>query len=239
MASKKLNLNIEFKKGSFRTASFEYIFKPLAILVTMLILVIVVLNIAFSRVNAQKENIAKEEKNQEILLNKRDLLTALKSESLSYADFTTTALPNGNPALIFLSQLKSVSEEHSVTIQNLTAGAETSNKTGVQLLDMSFDVEGQVLDVLRFLKTLETEIAPIATVSNARVTELAGAARAETSVFVYFSEFPTKLSALTEPITEFTNEEVDLLNTLTNLRQPAFLELEPKVEGIRINPFEY
>jgi hypothetical protein len=75
-------------------------------------------------------------------------------------------------------------------------------------------------------------------VEKAKVAAQGEASRANISIKVFFSPYPTKLTALNQPIEDLSASDKEILSKLNQSIMPLFLEIQPSASSGRINPFE-
>lgn len=204
-------------------------------LVAIVLLFILVGNFGAGKVSEIRASVAKEKKNVTILSQKLSLLNEV-TESVSSASLASTALPEKNPALAAISQLKSLAVTQNTLISKIKSGSAGKDKSGISKVDITFDLEGQRSQVFQFLTAIEN-IAPISRVEKVKLNEIAGATRATITIKSYFAELPTKLPALTDAVNDLTADEKKTLSEVTGLTQPNFVSLPASQGGGKPDPF--
>ena len=205
-------------------------------LVVVLILFVIVGRFGFAKISEVGDQVAASQKDQAVLTQKLELLSTLGETAAAGSQLTAGALPDTNPALIVISQLKGIAGQSGIVIANVKAGAEAKDSSGLSRVDISFEAMGPRAQIIAFAKSVD-QIAPITLVDKIKIAESAGAARATISVRSFWAEFPTKLPALTEAISDLTNDERNILGSISNLTQPQFIEVPPSQGASRPDPF--
>jgi Tfp pilus assembly protein PilO len=222
------------KKGLF-TANVSAILIPSVYFLVSIILFVFGARTGIAKISEQSSTLNEARKTQGVLQQKERLLRQIETEVSSQVDVLANVVPEKNPALIMISQLKNLALVSGVTITTFKIGAQ--NDAGmVSFVDLSYDADGALTSIIPFLNTVKT-LAPISTIDTAKINQQAGAASANVRIRVYFAGYPTKLPSLTEVVNELTDEEEGLLDTLSGLTLPVFSTLNPQEPTVRENPF--
>lgn len=223
--------------SSLISPDLRVIATPLGILVALAILSFISYRIAYSKISTQREEVAVAKETEKVLSDKQKVLTQVDANIGSYVNSVAASVPEKNPVLMMISQLKSLAGTRSITINNLKGGSEVNSQESIPVVALDFEVGGSLDSVLDFLKSFET-VAPLSTIDQLKIAQSAGNAQTEVSLKLYFSPFPQKFPALTEPITELTADEKELLAKLQQLKLPSFVNLAPQTPSLRTTPFD-
>lgn len=210
---------------------------PIVILLVLIVLSAISYKIAFSKLSAQREELTTAKNVEKVLINKEAVLSQIQGEVSSYVDAAALAVPSQNPALAMISQLKNLALNKSVILSSIKGGSESTTQSSLLSADITLGIEGPSIAIIDYLKAINT-LAPLSTLDRVKINQSGGSARAEAMVRTYFSAFPTKLPAMTEPIKELTAEEKDLLTKLSQLTAPTFINLIPQTPVVRESPFD-
>lgn len=222
------------KKGLF-TANVSAILIPSVYFLVSIILFIFGLRTGIAKISEQSSTLNEARKTQGVLQQKESLLRQIETEVSSQVDVLANVVPEKNPALIMISQIKNLALVSGVTITTFKIGAQ--NDAGmVSFVDLSYDADGALTSIIPFLNTVKT-LAPISTIDTAKINQQGGVASANVRIRVYFAGYPTILPSLTEAVNELTDEEEGLLDTLSGLTLPVFSTLTPQEPTVRENPF--
>lgn len=222
------------KKGLFG-ANVSAILIPSVYLLVSIILFVFGAKMGIAKISEQSGTLNEARKTQGVLAQKENLLRQIETEISSQVDVLANVVPEKNPALIMISQLKNLALVSGVTITTFKIGAQ--NDAGVvSFVDVSYDADGALTSVIPFLNTVKT-LAPISTIETAKINQQGGLASANVRIRVYFADYPTKLPSLTEAVNELTDEEKGLLDTLSGLTLPTFTTLTPQEPAVRESPF--
>ena len=206
-------------------------------LLVVVFLFIIVGNFGFSRIAGVRQQISQSQRDKAVLGQKLDLLSTVSATVATEATIASVAVPAGNSVLAVIWQLKTLGVGSGVLLSNIKAAAEVKDESGLSRSDVSFEVSGARSSVLAFLKGI-SEFAPLVVLDKIKLNEIGGAVRANIALKSFWSEFPTKLPATTEPITDLTTEERKILGELSALRQPAFVEIPAAAQTSgRSDPF--
>jgi hypothetical protein len=205
-------------------------------LIVVLVLFVVVGQFAFGKISEVRNKITKSQKDQAILVQKFDLIKTLGETAASSVAAVSNALPEANPSLTVISQMKILAAQNGIVIANTKGGAEVKDNSGLSRVDITFDVIGPRAQIITLTKSI-SQIAPITLVDKIKITESAGAARATIATRSFWAPFPTKLPALTEAITDLTADEKKTLGVVTGLTQPEFSEVTASDTAPRPDPF--
>ncbi len=210
----------------------------LAILPTLGVIVVSIFVVPFgiSQVTGIREKISQEQVNQNILSQKLNTLTSVSDVASSQSSVVTIAVPDSNTALITLSQMKILASDNGLTLSGVKGGAEIKDKTGLSRVDVSFDLNGPRPQIFAFLAAVNG-VSPVTVVSKIKMNESGSSALANVTVRSFWSPFPTKLPAVTEPETGLTADEKNTVTKVSALKQPIFSEVPASEVLGRSDPF--
>ena len=223
-------------KKSVLGPNIKTLLLPLVYISVAAVLFYILITLGVGEINKQRKSISDIERTNSILNQKQTLLRTLESNVSDYVSSTANALPEKNSALSMVSQIKNMAALNGLFISAVKIGAETA-QAGVSAVEITFGIEGSMNDTLNFLNSLSS-VAPVSNIQKAKVNSSGGIASADITIRAYSAPYPVRLPSLTEPITDLSNDEKDLLDTLSNLTLPLFTTLEPQQPAVRDNPFE-
>ena len=229
---------IDSKNKAFMPQKMKVMLLPLTLLLAMVVLAVIVLKVGVARINTQRIELQKATKNETILTQKQQVLQTLESNILSYADAAIIAMPDKNPSLITLSQLKILAERNALSLNNIEIRGKMKDKSGASKTTISFEVEGALSQVLNYLIST-TSFAPLSVIDRVDIAQTGGVIRASVNLVVFWVPLPTKLPAISEPIRELSADEANLITKLSSLERPLFTEVLPVAPSARIDPFAY
>lgn len=170
------------------------------------------------------------------LTQKLNLLQSVSTTVGPVSKASASALPDKNTSLIVFSQVKTLAVEGGISITNIKSGAEIKDASGLSRVDITFDAEAPRPAIIAFLTSFD-KIAPIVLVDQIKLSESAGTTRANVVLKSFWAPFPSKLPTLTDKITDLTTSETDVLNRVTALTPPQFLEVPAAQAGGKVDPF--
>lgn len=208
---------------------------PLIYTFLAVLLFILAVKVGLDRINDQRQKVLEGRRIENTLVAKEALLREVEVDISGFVDSASSAVPEKNPALVMLSQLKNLALVNGLTLTTFKVASETQ-AAGLGSVDVSFDIDGTLPATLSFLKSLST-IAPISTIEKVKVNTASQVASSNITIRVYFAEYPAKLPSLTEAVNNLTEEERKLLDMLSGLTQPVFTSLTPQPASGRVTPF--
>jgi hypothetical protein len=229
---------IDSKKKAFIPQKMRVMLLPLALLLAMITLSIIVFKVGVAKISTQRAEFQKATKNETILTQKQQVLQTLEDNILSYTDTVIIAMPDKNSSLMALSQLKTLAERNAISLSEIKIGSKTSDKSGTFKTTILFEIEGALFRVLDYLIATKS-FAPLSVVDRVDITQAGGVIRASVSLTVFWVPLPTKLPAISEPVTELSANEINLITELSSLEQPLFTQISPAAPSARIDPFSY
>ncbi len=230
--------SIKIKKAIIIPQKIKVMLVPLALLLAMIAMAAVVFKVGVNRISSQRSGLQNATKNETILSQKQQVLQTLESNILSYADAAIVAMPDKNPSLIALSQLKVLAERNTVILSNIEVGGKIKDKSGTSKTIVSFEIEGTLAGVLDYLISTKS-FAPLSIIDRVEIAQAGGVIRASVDLAVYWVPLPTKLPPISEPVRELTASETNLITELSNLEQPLFIQVVPTDPSGRADPFAY
>ena len=216
----------------------KVMFLPIVYIVILLVVSVFAVRIGIDRIGKQRKELKTVQKVENTLLEKEAELRNRASINLPLVTPAMMALPNSNPALMVISNMKALAASHGVSVNDLRVSGGSSGGVDVGRLSITFAVSGSFVEVLNFMKETKSYLPLMRTGRmevriNNEITEI------DTSARAYFSAYPDKLPPIMEPIDKITDEEYQILNELTQKQTPIFFELEPTGPVSRPNPFSF
>lgn len=205
-------------------------------LVVVIILFIFAGQFGFSKVSDIRAQIDKAQKDNSVLTQKLNLLQEVSSSLAAGSGVAVTALPDKNPSIVVLSQIKNIALSAGVTLGNIKAGDSIQDNSGLFRVDISFEATGARPQIISFLQNIE-KIAPITRIDKIKINESGGAALTNITLKSFFSPLPTTIPPVTQAISDLTPAEKTILTNITNLTQPTFVDLPASGGSGRTDPF--
>jgi hypothetical protein len=187
---------------------------PLAIIVTIVILFIFVIPSSYSEIISRIQSYQTNQQTEEILNKKLTVLQSTSPDILNKASHSVIVLPDKNPVLALIAQIKEIAITENVAITEVKSDAVSELDGGIHKAEFKIGLEAE--SFLHISKVLE---------------ELAKRAPASTV------DLATALPGVEEPLDPFSSEELTLLDQISKLTPPQFETLKPVSESLRENPF--
>lgn len=217
-------------------ANFSYLFKTALPLLIVISVSVFAIKFGLSKISTKKSEVNQAKINREILQTKLNSYEQVDQAVLGKSDISVYVLPDSNPSLLVRSQINSIAFENQLLLSGFKAGAEVKDKLGVSRVDISFDVDGSKDAIFNFLKSTN-EISPLVLVEKVKIAESTDTVKASINASSYWSSLPEKLPPLDSKVNSLSQEDIDFILSLGNLRAPAFFSLQPSSEGIVADPF--
>lgn len=222
-------------KKSLIPPNIQILIYPSLILTALAILSFVVINFGLAQISKQSQAVSEAKINEKILAEKEATLTEVSATVAKEAASVSLALPEENPALAILSQLKLLALSKTIVLSNIKVGV-GSQEENLLRVNISFNANGQDINVLDFLSSIKN-ISPITTIEKIKMSQVSGVLSADTNVRGYWSLLPKTLPKVTEPVTNLSEPERNLLEKVMALTPPSFTQVTPSAPSIRDNPF--
>lgn len=205
-------------------------------LLAVILLFVIVGKFGFGKISNIRSQIAIAQKEQKILSQKLNVLTNVAATGEQFSNFAVSALPDSNPSLSVVSQLKILAGGDGLVISEIKSGSPASNATGVSAVNVSFNVFGSRVQIESFINKIST-IAPITIVDKIKINESApGASVGNITVKSFWAPFPTQIPPVSQAIADLTSDEQQIMQDLSTLKQPVFSLVLP-TQGGKSDPF--
>lgn len=211
-------------------------FKPFLIIFLLISVSLIGFSRAFSEIGSLNEERGKAAKNENILKTKLDTLSTNQENVLTNVNYASSFLPGENPALLLLYQLRVSAVGNGLAIANFKVGSETKDANGLMKVSLSLEIAGPLEQIINFANSIKT-ISPNVWIDDTELSFTGETLRASINVVSYWAPFPTKIPALTEPITSIDVAEKEILSKISTYSQPFFVSLTPMAPYENLNPF--
>ena len=209
---------------------------PAAVFLVMLGLTFLGGKFAYRQISSLRDKISQEKKSYNILSQKVAFLQEYREQLETGSDKSVFALPKANSSLVASSALKKLALGSGVFLSNIKTSAEVKDEDDLSRVDLTFEAEGGKEALFSFLTQIGN-LAPIISIENVKITQSAGNYQAAVTSRTFFTPLPEKLPALTEPVKQLTDNEKKLVEEISKLSPPDFLEVAPTTAG-KENPFD-
>jgi len=205
-------------------------------IVIVIFLFIVVGKFGVAKVAEVRSELKSAQKTEETLTQKLSLLQTLSSSVAPKANLVSSALPDANPSLAVTSQLKSLAFAQGIIINGVKAGSGGSSASGLHEVAVSFTLMGARQQIFSFLNET-AKIAPLISIRKVSISGAGGGVSADVNAVSYWADLPKTIPSVTEPITDLTQKENQILTNISSLVQPSFAEITPSQGEINPTPF--
>ncbi len=199
-------------------ANLRFLAVPLGTLAIIIILSLVSFKIFSDRSTDENNQIATLSSQGSILDQKLSALQTVGA-TLNVAQNMSLALPSDNPTFVLSNQIKRYSSDTGVTVESIQIGQEVVDSKGISHADVSIDATGNPVNILSFADKLKNA-SPLTLGNNIVITQKGGETRVTIAISVYWAAFPEKLPAITEPISELSANEKDIISKIAALQPP-------------------
>lgn len=214
--------------------NLKFLSLPLAVLLITTILFVVSLKLFSDRLAIEQSDLTQAQKEQTVLSQKLNALQNI-GDIVNKVQSISSVLPEENPSFVEISQVKRYIQDAGLTLASIQIGQEITDSQGISHTNVNFDVEGSSLTVFLLVDKLKIA-APLTTGSNITINQKGGTSSTSFTTSVYWSPFPEKIPALTEPVSELTSEEKDILSRISLFDMPLAITPQPTAtEGATLN----
>lgn len=211
------------------------ILKPFIVIGVVVILAFYLVKEGYFRVSGQISEFKKTQNERNILFNKANTLKEIGNARLDPDNKTLIALPAENPVMLVMSQLKTWSSASLLTLNKLELSPGLGSELNSIIVKANFS-SGDLKSIYDFLYRIP-RLSPLTTLKSVVVDTERGVYTLGLELSVYWSSFPKTIPAVNEPIRVLTNEELEVIERVSQLSPPSFTSLQPNFSGTRENPF--
>ncbi|MDP3994291.1 MAG: hypothetical protein Q8P91_00480 [bacterium] len=230
------------KKISMPFGNFQIIYFPALLLAVLLILSAFSFKIGISKIVKLQDSVNSQKNTELVLQQKEELLRSAEGNLPDQANIASIALPEKNPILFSMYHIKNLGMDGLVVLSDIKVGSVGTGDSGINKISISFDIKGQMTDVINSINKLKN-VAPLIILDAADFRIVSAmpiegtSADANVSVSSFWSPFPDKIPSLTQPLSDITSGEKDILKSLLSLTRSSFDQLLPQGAVERENPF--
>jgi Tfp pilus assembly protein PilO len=215
----------------------KIIVMPLASLSALLILGYLLISMGLTRILAQEKQVKSAENEVTILEQKNLVLNEVTPTIAQNANLFSFALPAEDPGPMIFSQIKSLSASAGVQINTLgllpgAIGGEIREEV------VNVKITGSTTAIFDFLNQLST-ITPLVVVNTVIISkDKTDNVSADIALSSFWSAFPETIPASSDPVSDLTVDEKDMISQMATYKTPAFTELTPlSSSSSRTSPF--
>ncbi len=210
---------------------------PVLAIVILTIITFVFAGVILGKINTINADLDTVSKTKNVLETKVNSLTQISDENLTnITEAANLALPEKNPALMSVSQFRSLASEGVLILENVKVGSEIKDTGGLSHVDLAFDIDGPTSGVIAYLKQIE-KIAPLNKLTKFKISSNESSIRAGVTTSSYWASLPKTIPSVESPFEPFSAEEQKLIDQIAGLKKPLFLKLNPEGDSGRVDPF--
>jgi len=223
------------KDPAFSSSNTWALLFPVSVIVGGLLLLIFVAPQSYSQITDRIASYKEQKVYYDNLQKKLSVLQSTSPSILNQTGQIVTILPDKNPILSFISQMKNLAVEKNVVITDIKTDTIADND--VKVLEFEIGVTGDSIDSINALVKDLYHRAPVVTIDEMAISDNGEAKAGKVKMSVYWADLPTSLPALTDPLPPFSPEELKTLDQLRAYQVPDFSTLTPADTLPRDNPF--
>lgn len=223
-------------KKDFLPPDIKSILPTIIILLVLLVVGFNLIRIGWGQISKQALRLKNLRHEETVLIEKQSVLSEIQEDILAQADMALQVLPDQNPSLAIISQIKSLAFERGISLTKISSGAETEPENGFSKVDIAVEMQAIPSTIMDFIVTLK-KIAPLVNVSKVNLTGSEGSTQATLTITGYWSQLPSEIASVSDPINSLTAEETDLLNEFSGRIFPTFVVNAPEAPTLRESPF--
>lgn len=175
------------------------------------------------------------QKTENTLVEKENILKEAQSGVLAYFKASGIALPNENPSLVTLVQIKNLAADFLLPLDELKISGAGLGE-GASNIGFSFKVLGDLEQIILFLKGT-IALSPITTIDKVELSGMDNITSADVKLKTFWLAYPEKLPNVTDPVKKITDNETAVIEDMAKLIPPAFSNLSPSGPFERSTPF--
>lgn len=204
---------------NLKPENLKFLYIPLSVLLGIAVLSIISFKLFSDRLSQQQSEI-NQAQGQQIVLSQK--LGALEHSGniINSVQSISFALPGENPSFIEVSQIRRYTQALGLTLSSIQIGQETTDAGGILHANVNFDVEGNPITIFSLIDKIKGA-APLTVGNNISINQKGGTTMSTFTLSVYWSPFPEKLPAITEPVSELNTSDEEILSKVANLDLPV------------------
>jgi hypothetical protein len=214
---------------------------PVLAIVVAVVLSVIVVKEAYIRISQQSTELKTMRVNETVLQQKIETLRQLGIGLLDTGDKSLIALPDKNPGLWMLSNFNNqLVDSDGILVVGIDSTAVQSLRTNEEIYTSALRLEFELIDVSNLLSVLTaiSNYAPLSTFEKVEIElQSEGMYEALVELNLYWSELPTFITSVRDPVNILSSKEQETLNMISNYSLPEFSSLDPVDPVERENPF--
>ena len=212
---------------------------PISVIVGSLLLFVFIVKIGYPNVTENIKKIDESKKMKNTLEERLNILQDFQAGVLdNQSDRVYSVLPNKNFGAVLISQVKRITSENNWLLEEVETAKIDKFNNEISSATISFKISTDGMEsAVNFLQELG-ESAPLSTINEAVLTFDRGLVVIDLKSDIYWSDLPTKLPSLSEPLVELSAKDRETLSIVQGYKLPVFVDLQPQNRDTgRENPF--
>jgi len=209
---------------------------PIVYMAILICLFFVFIKVGLDKYITQQKLLREFRVQQNILSQKVNYLTENQSVIKQNTGLVSVALPEKNPALLLIANIKSFQSQVPLLISNIKVTSPSKLGQTKYSLGISFTVEGDIAGIMDLIGKLNN-ILPITLINRIMISGEGGAYLADIRITTFWENLPQKIPSVTDPIKLMSKDSITLLTKLQGMARPEFTNMSPQSPTTRTNPF--
>lgn len=203
----------------------------------MLIIVLILISflLGIANINKIRSNLSFLKDSEKKLLRKISILQTVEEKVAGDVNFIDVALPDSDSAIYVINQVKNTAILYNLKLTDMTTGKKTLEGK-VTKIPLTFSIDGDKNNVNEFIK-LFSKTLPLVTVEKIDMDFSKSSPKTSITISLYSSEDPKTIPSIYEAVNDLTDEELEIISSLSGYKVPAFSNPQGSFEQGREDPF--
>jgi hypothetical protein len=230
--------DIKITESSLSTKKALIFLIPLGLLIGILVFFIFVVPTSYSQITSRIQSFKSNQEVEDVLTKKLAVLENTSPEVLEKSPQTVIVLPDKNPVLSLISQVKEIAITQNSLVSEVKTGSITEIEENLHRIEFTVGIDAP--DFITIAKIVDEigKRAPVSSVDLLEMQDQLTIKHANLQVSAYWSPLPDSLPAVTDPLSALSPDELALLNQISSFSAPQFSTLSPEADTQRENPFD-
>ena len=208
---------------------------PLGSLVCIILLFFVAGRMLLNRINDLRSQVSLVRAEEQLLFAKLSTLQEFQLQGVNWSESASLAIPRSSPIIGAISQIRLVASAFGLQPFSIVVGS-TIDDGVLSYADINFELDGDLGSILNFMDDLK-QTAPFGKIQNMEINKTVSGVAADIVYRAYYSDLPLTIPSILEPLTEFTLEDQEIINTFLGLSPPRADSVTPFGPIDNPNPF--
>ncbi len=227
-------------KGKYKTGLINpntgLILLPVISIVVMVVVFIIGAKIAYDQISKLRVEIADSNRKINQLNEKYETLRNIGDNILDSKDSAVLALPSENPAILVFSNIRGLIRDNKLSVQKLQLKQSVQKTNIIKSANIDMEMESNFASTSAFIKNL-SQRSPITLTKKLEYMFTSDNIEAKADIEVYWSDLPTQIPKITEPVNTLDKKDNEVLEKIINFTKPEFIEVDPNGPFDRQDPF--